>query len=102
MQMGVEEGSFRGGVDQRKGGPDLRAALLYLMTQADAGIMRRSPPFARSRKWLRNGNRVSPPRNTISVSFPRRKDWVHHCHGDDRNAGRLARARQQHPRRLAW
>jgi putative acyl-CoA dehydrogenase len=39
MQMGVEEGNFRGGVDQRKGGPDLRAALLYLMTQADAGTV---------------------------------------------------------------
>ena len=84
----------------RAGGHTVRAALMYVWSQVNAGVMcpvsmtysvipalRENPDLAA--EW--------EPRLTLGRLRGRRAGR----HGDDREAGRLRRARQHHPRRAA-
>ena len=82
--------------DPQPGAHAVRAALFFVWSQVNSGVMcpvsmtySAIPRCARSPSWRPSGSRAS------QAELRRRRA---RGHGDDREAGRLGRAREQHPR----
>ena len=112
MRLGIEAGYAIGRLDRRHGGHVAHAALVYMMSQVEPGVCcpmtmtyAAVPALAGDPRWPRPGAAVAAARLRPGRRARRRRRRGHDRHGDDREAGRLGRARQHHPgraRRRGW